>query len=44
MMKMTEIISLVLKDAFEKRNYLPDYGAVSLADRPDLCQFKEARF
>lgn len=40
MKKLTELITDVVKDAFIKCGYSPEYGLVTLSDRPDLCQFQ----
>ena len=40
MKKLTELITVEVKDAFAKCNYSPEYGLVTLSNRPDLCQFQ----
>lgn len=38
--KLSELITDIVKDAFAQCNYSPEYGLVTLSDRPDLCQFQ----
>jgi len=38
--KLVELITDVVKDAFSQCNYSPEYGLVTLSNRPDLCQFQ----
>ncbi|KPU46137.1 arginine--tRNA ligase [Oxobacter pfennigii] len=40
MKKLTELITVTVKAAFEKCGYSSEYGSVTLSDRPDLCQFQ----
>ncbi len=40
MKKLTEMITCIVSDAFEQCCYSPEYGLVTLSDRPDLCQFQ----
>ncbi len=40
MKKLAELITDVVKDAFAKCHYSPEYGLVTLSNRPDLCQFQ----
>ena len=40
MKKLTELISNVVKEAFEQCKYSSEYGVVTLSNRPDLCQFQ----
>ncbi|MDF2988432.1 MAG: argS [Eubacterium sp.] len=40
MKKLHELISEIVGSAFAKWGYSPEYGKVTLSDRPDLCQFQ----
>ncbi len=40
MKKITDYIEELVKPAFEKAGYDPDYGKVNLSNRPDLCQYQ----
>lgn len=40
MKKLINLITDVVKDAFIKCNYSPEYGIITLSNRPDLCQFQ----
>ncbi len=40
MKKLTKMITDVVREAFAKCGYSPEYGLVTLSDRPDLCQFQ----
>lgn len=40
MKKIAEMITDIVKNAFEQCNYSSEYGLVTLSNRPDLCQFQ----
>ncbi|WP_338053227.1 hypothetical protein [Clostridium thermosuccinogenes] len=40
MKTLVELITDVVKSAFAQCNYSPEYGLVTLSNRPDLCQFQ----
>ncbi len=40
MKKIADLISLELKEAFTARGYEEKYGAVTVSNRPDLCQYQ----
>ena len=35
-----EIMAEELSSAFEKAGYAPEYGRVTVSNRPDLCEFQ----
>ena len=40
MKKLMEIMAEELSSAFEKAGYNPEYGKVTVSNRPDLCEFQ----
>ena len=40
MKKFMEIMAEELSSAFEKAGYAPEYGRVTVSNRPDLCEFQ----
>ena len=40
MKKLMEIMAEELSSAFEKAGYRPEYGKVTVSNRPDLCEFQ----
>ena len=40
MKKLMEIMAEELSSAFEKAGYDPEYGKVTVSNRPDLCEFQ----
>ncbi|OPX42898.1 arginine--tRNA ligase [Ruminiclostridium hungatei] len=40
MKRLTELIADAVGDAFYQCSYSPEYGLVTLSNRPDLCQFQ----
>jgi len=40
MKTLVELITDIVKSAFAQCNYSPEYGLVTLSNRPDLCQFQ----
>ena len=40
MKKLMELMAEELASAFEKAGYDPEYGKVTVSNRPDLCEFQ----
>ena len=40
MKKLMELMAEELASAFEKAGYNPEYGKVTVSNRPDLCEFQ----
>ena len=40
MKKLMEVMAEELASAFEKAGYAPEYGKVTISNRPDLCEFQ----
>ena len=40
MKKLIEVMAEELASAFEKAGYAPEYGKVTVSNRPDLCEFQ----
>ena len=44
MKKLMELMAEELASAFEKAGYDPEYGKVTVSNRPDLCEFQLRNF